>query len=122
MKHASCGPAIGGVKHASGNASCKPAIGGVKHASCGQLQGVNACGLFGHRIRFRTEGATLHWTCERGCGTSGQRFYATAAQANRYANAFNCQDRRDFGTRPLLSMLPLKLLGRRTHRRGGRAG
>jgi hypothetical protein len=68
--------------------------------------------VFGHRLRYRSDGAVLRWTCERGCGACGEKAYATAEQARRYACAFDRDDRDKFGRRPLLSLLPLKLLER----------
>jgi hypothetical protein len=70
------------------------------------------CRVVGHRLRYRSEGATLRWTCARGCGADGEKHYPTAEQAGRYARAFDREDRDDFGRRPLLSLLPLWLLRR----------
>jgi hypothetical protein len=89
-----------------------PGIGGVKQRLPGQQRGVRACGLLGHRPRYRSEGATLVWECVPGCGMSGQKSYATPARARRYADALNREDRDNLGRRPLLSLLPLKLMGR----------
>jgi hypothetical protein len=75
-----------------------------------------ACRLFGHRPRFRVEGEVLRWRCERGCGASGAKRYSSAAQARRYAEALDREDRDDLGRRPLLSLLPLGLA--RRSRRG----
>ena len=50
--------------------------------------------------------------CARGCGAAGEKAYAIAEQAHRYAHAFDRDDRDDLGRRPLLSLLPLKLLDR----------
>jgi hypothetical protein len=72
-----------------------------------------ACRLLGHRPRFRASGATLEWSCARGCGAHGSRRYATPEEARRYAIAFDREDREDIGRRPLLSLLPLKLARRR---------
>ncbi len=76
---------------------------------------MRTCRLFGHRPRFRAVGDTLHWECERGCGAGGEKRYASEEDAARYAAAFNREDRKDIGRRPLLSLLPLGL----AHRRGG---
>ena len=54
----------------------------------------------------------LRWVCARGCGDAGEKHYDTPARATRYARAFDREDREDFGRRPLLSMLPLKLVER----------
>jgi hypothetical protein len=74
---------------------------------------VLACRLLGHRYRFSADGATLRYACERGCGAGGQKEYATAAEAARYAAAFDREDRDDLGRRaPLVGLLPLRLLHR----------
>jgi hypothetical protein len=71
-----------------------------------------ACRLLGHRYRFTAEGTTLRWTCERGCGDpGGEKAYASAEQAQRYAQAFDREDREDLGKRaPLIAGLPLRVL------------
>jgi len=51
----------------------------------------------------------LFRSCERGCGAGGSKTYATAADASRYAAAFDRRDAADVGKRPLLSLLPLWL-------------
>jgi hypothetical protein len=64
----------------------------------------------------------MRWACERGCGAGGEKTYASSADAARYAQAFDCEDRRDLGRRaPLVGLLPLRiawlvrrLRGRRT--------
>jgi hypothetical protein len=69
------------------------------------------CRLLGHRFRFSSSGATMHWTCARGCGASGSKRYGSAAQARRYGAAFDREDREDIGRRaPLVAGLPLRLL------------
>ncbi|HJU36386.1 MAG TPA: hypothetical protein VJ716_03085 [Gaiellaceae bacterium] len=69
-----------------------------------------SCRLFGHRYRFRAEGATMRWTCERGCGADGEKEYGSAEEASRYAAAFDREDRSELGRRaPLLGMFPLRL-------------
>ena len=75
------------------------------------------CRLMGHRLEFWTEGETMRWECERGCGFGGRKAYGSAADAQRYARAFNRRDSDDLGKRPTLSLLPL-WLGRRA---GGKA-
>lgn len=68
------------------------------------------CRLLGHRMRFTAEGATLLWSCQRGCGEAGTKAYASAAAARRYAQAFDREDREDLGRRaPLIGLLPLRL-------------
>lgn len=75
------------------------------------------CRLLGHRPRFRAEGATMRWECLRGCGMAGVKTYPTAAEAERYARAFDREDRADLGKRaPLIGLLPLRLA--RALRRG----
>ncbi|CNF36532.1 Uncharacterised protein [Mycobacterium tuberculosis] len=81
-----------------------------------------ACRLLGHRPRFTTAGNTLVWTCARGCGAGGAKGYETAADAARYARAFDREDREDLGRRaPLIGLLPLRLFRAfRNRHRGGR--
>jgi hypothetical protein len=81
---------------------------------------MNSCSLLGHRFRFSAEGETMRWECARGCGAGGSKRYATAAEAQRYARAFDRRDDEDVGRRPLLSLLPLWLArkaGERASRR-----
>jgi len=73
----------------------------------------------GHRPRFSSSGEVLSWECERGCGAAGTKRYPTAADAARYATAFNRDDRHDIGRRPLLSLLPLGLARRAGRKRSG---
>jgi len=75
------------------------------------------CRLLGHRLRFRPEGETMRWECERGCGESGAKAYASEADARRYAAAFDRGDADDLGSRPTISTVPLWLV-RRLRRRG----
>jgi hypothetical protein len=66
--------------------------------------------LAGHRYRFGAEGATMRWSCER-CGAGGEKTYATAGEAARYARAFDRKERAELGRRaPLLGMFPLRLV------------
>ncbi|BBZ12697.1 hypothetical protein [Mycobacterium branderi] len=66
------------------------------------------CRLVGHRPRFRAEGRTLHWECERGCGHAGSKAYRTAEEARRYAAAFDRTG--ELGNRaPPIGLLPLRL-------------
>jgi hypothetical protein len=68
------------------------------------------CRLIGHRFRFASDGATMTWSCTRGCGAGGRKEYATAADAERYARAFDREDREDLGRRaPLVGLFPLRL-------------
>jgi hypothetical protein len=69
------------------------------------------CRLLGHRFRFTNEGDVMRWRCERGCDAGGEKRYATADDAQRYARAFDREDREDLGRRaPLVGLLPLRLL------------
>jgi hypothetical protein len=80
---------------------------------------VLSCRLLGHRYRFDAEGATMRWTCERGCGAEGSKEYASADEAARFAAAFDRDDRDELGRRaPPLGMFPLRLWWnlRRRHR------
>jgi hypothetical protein len=76
-----------------------------------------ACRVLGHRWRFRADGATMRWSCQRGCGAGGEKEYASPQQAGRYARAFDREDREDLGRRAPLGLLPLRL-GRSARRRG----
>ena len=69
-----------------------------------------ACRVFGHAPVFEADGATMRWTCARGCADgAGSKSYETADQASRYAKAFNRRDT-DFGGRaPMIGLLPLRL-------------
>ncbi|MFF4242322.1 hypothetical protein ACFYYL_41200 [Actinomadura geliboluensis] len=80
-----------------------------------------ACRLLGHRLRFTSEGNALLWTCDRKCGAGGAKEYETAADAARYARAFNREDREDLGRRaPLIGLFPLRLFRAfLDHHRGG---
>jgi hypothetical protein len=74
------------------------------------LSRVLSCRVFGHRYRFRAEGTTMRWTCERGCGAGGAKEYATAGEAAQYAAGFDAEDRDDLGRRaPFLGMFPLRM-------------
>ena len=72
------------------------------------------CAIVGHRVRFWSEGETMRWSCERGCGREGSKGYASAREAARYATAFNRDDARDLGRRAPLSLFPLRLTRRRS--------
>ena len=69
-----------------------------------------ACRVAGHRFRFVAEGATMRWSCERGCGEGGSKAYPSAEDAERYARAFDYEDRESLGRRAPLGLLPLRLL------------
>jgi hypothetical protein len=71
-----------------------------------------ACRLFGHRFRFRSQGATMQWTCERGCGEGGSKRYTSPEDARRFARAFDHGADPGVGRRPTLSTSPLWLLRR----------
>ena len=76
-----------------------------------------SCRVLGHAYRFGAVGATMRWSCER-CGEEGgSKTYATAAEAERYARAFDRRDAEDVGKRPLLSLLPLWLARKGASRR-----
>jgi hypothetical protein len=80
-----------------------------------------ACQLLGHRYRFSSDSNLMRWECTRECGAGGEKAYATAAEAERYARAFDREDRQDLGRRaPLIGLLPLRL-ARALSRRGRRA-
>jgi hypothetical protein len=67
--------------------------------------------MLGHRFRFTSEGETVRWACARGCGAGGEKRYATAEDAARYARAFDREDREELGRRaPLVGLLPLRVL------------
>jgi hypothetical protein len=77
---------------------------------------VIACRLLGHRLSFWADGEVMRWECERDCGLVGEKAYPSAADAQRYARAFDRRDSDDVGKRPTLSLLPL-WLGRKASRR-----
>ena len=70
-----------------------------------------ACRTLGHRYRFTADGPTMTWTCAR-CGhPGGEKQYASADDAARFARAFDREDRDDLGRRaPLVAGLPLRAL------------
>ncbi|MEW2083257.1 hypothetical protein [Streptomyces sp. NPDC005283] len=81
------------------------------------------CRLVGHRFRFQSEGATMRWRCERGCGAHGSKRYPSAEDAERYARAFDHEDAEDLGRRaPLVGLFPLRLLRAVRLARARRAG
>jgi hypothetical protein len=75
-----------------------------------------ACRVLGHRLQFWADGEVMRWECDRECGLVGEKRYPTAADAQRYARAFDRRDSDDLGKRPTLSLLPL-WLGRKADRR-----
>ena len=69
------------------------------------------CRLLGHRFRFTSEGETMRWQCERGCGAGGAKRYATAAEASRYARASTARTvPTSAGGLRSLGLFPLRLL------------
>jgi hypothetical protein len=75
---------------------------------------VLACRVLGHRYRFTSEGATMRWRCQRDCGAGGEKHYASAEAAARYATAFDRDDRDAIKRVPVpFSLLPLRLFKRR---------
>jgi hypothetical protein len=60
-------------------------------------------------MRFSADGRTMRWACDRGCGEGGEKTYDTAADAARYAEAFDRRDSDKVGSHPTLSTLPLAL-------------
>jgi hypothetical protein len=88
-------------------------------AATGKDLPVRICRIFGHRMRFRAEERTMVWSCER-CGESGSKEYASVGDAERYARAFDHEDRDDLGRRaPFIGLLPLRIWRRMAH--GGSA-
>ena len=75
------------------------------------------CRVAGHRFRFIADGATMRWTCERGCGSGGEKIYDTPADAARYASAFDREDGQRSTAHVTPSTFPLwlarRLVGRR---------
>ena len=52
----------------------------------------------------------MRWQCERGCGAGGDKAYASADDAARYARAFDRRDSDDLGRRaPLVGLFPLRI-------------
>jgi hypothetical protein len=66
-------------------------------------------------MRFWADGETMRWECER-CGTGGEKAYASAADARRYATAFDREDRDELGRRSPFSVMPLRLMRRKKSR------
>lgn len=75
------------------------------------------CRLTGHRYRFAAEGATMRWRCGRCGAAGGEKRYASAEEAARYARAFDREDRDDLGRRaPLVALFPLRVARRMMRR------
>ena len=74
------------------------------------------CRLLGHRYRFSSDGSTMRWTCERGCGAGGEKPYPSAESAERYARAFDREDRHELGRRAPVGLLPLRVIRAVIHR------
>jgi hypothetical protein len=68
------------------------------------------CRVLGHRFRFSSDDRTMHWVCQRECGAGGSKRYPTAEEAERFARAFDREDRADLGRRTPFGLLPLRLL------------
>lgn len=78
------------------------------------------CRVFGHDYDFRAHGATMAWSCGRGCAAGGSKTYGTAQEARHYAAAFDRRDRDQVGRRaPFLGLFPLRLWRRMTRGRSG---
>ena len=75
------------------------------------------CRLLGHRFRFTSDGETIRWACERGCGAGGEKRYPTAEKAAHFARAFDREDRDELGRRAPVGLLPLRLMRAAIHRR-----
>jgi hypothetical protein len=68
------------------------------------------CQLLGHRYRFRSDGPTMRWDCERGCGAGGSKRYPSSSDADRYAAAFDRDSGKQVGRRAPLGLFPLRLV------------
>jgi hypothetical protein len=52
----------------------------------------------------------MTWACVRCGNVGGEKTYASVEEAQRYAAAFDREDREDMGRRaPLVGLLPLRL-------------
>ena len=72
------------------------------------------CWALGHRYRYRADGSTMIPECERCQASAGAKPYGSASEAERYARAFDSEDRAELGKRaPLIGLLPLRLWRRR---------
>jgi hypothetical protein len=78
------------------------------------------CRLLGHRFHFTSEGKTMRWNCGRkGCGASDAKCYPSAAEAAKFAAAFDVEDRQELGRRAPFGLLPLRLWNSWRRRKGG---
>jgi hypothetical protein len=68
------------------------------------------CRLLGHRFRSVADGNTMRWDCERGCGAGASKEYPTPGDAERYARAFDREDRSELGRRAPFGLFALRLL------------
>jgi hypothetical protein len=80
----------------------------------GSVDPMLRCRVFGHRWRFAADGPTMRWSCERGCGATGEKHYSTPHDAARYASAFDRDG--DIGRHTPLSVLPVRLVRALRHR------
>lgn len=80
------------------------------------------CRVAGHRYRFVAVGPELRWSCQRGCADAGGvKRYGSAADAARYAAAFDRDGREAMGRRaPLVGLFPLRLWSAWRRRRARR--
>jgi hypothetical protein len=76
------------------------------------------CRMLGHRFRFTSDGPTMRWHCQRECGAGGSKLYSTEEDAERFARAFDREDRAELGRRAPFGLLPVRLF--RAIRRRGR--
>jgi hypothetical protein len=68
------------------------------------------CTVFGHRYRFSSDDRKMRWTCERCGAAGGEKRYGSAAEAARFASAFDREDSDEVGRRaPFLGMFPLRV-------------
>ena len=74
------------------------------------------CRVLGHRFRFTSDGPTMRWACARGCGAGAEKRYGSAADAARFARAFDREDRHELGRRAPLGLFPLRLVRALLHR------
>ena len=83
----------------------------------GYVRGVIACRVFGHRHRFSATGTTMSWACARCGAEGGSKTYESAAEAERYARAFDRDESKAGSAHPTLSTLPLAVMRRLFGRR-----
>jgi hypothetical protein len=70
------------------------------------------CRLLGHDPLFTHDGASMRWECRRGCGDGGAKVYPSAAEAQKYAAAFNVKGGASGDRAPLIALLPLRIWNR----------